>query len=148
MKIAFSALITRIVWKNLDRNVTETNKRLRNYCCQEDIDYVDNSNITEDSLGVKRLHLNSKGNSFFAKNLLKYLKDVWLSSDTTVHHSVPKISKNSAQDNTAEEVKSQANVSKIPTNSNLPFNNDDADDGKQTNKHANKAPQKNMFLAY
>ena len=65
-----------------------------------------------------------------------------------MHHSVPKISKNSAKDNTAEEEKSQANVSKIPTNSNLPFNNDDADDGKQTNKHANKAPQKNMFVTY
>ena len=124
-------MITRIDWKNLDRNVTETNKRLRNYCCQEDIDYVDNSDITEDSLGVKRLHLNSKGNSFFAKNLLKYLKDVWLSSDTTVHHSVPKISKNSAKDNTAEEVKSQANVSKTPINSNDTNLNSNSDD-KQT----------------
>ena len=124
-------MITRIDWKNLDRNVTETNKRLRNYCCQEDIDYVDNSDITEDSLGVKRLHLNSKGNSFFAKNLLKYLKDVWRSSDTTVHHSVPKISKNSAKDNTAEEVKSQANVSKIPINSNDTNLNSNSDD-KQT----------------
>ena len=40
--------------------------------------------------------------------------------------------KNSAKDNTAEEVKSQATVSKIPVNSNLPFNND-ANDDKQKN---------------
>ena len=79
VKIAFSGLITRKDEKNLDKNVTETNKRLRNYCRQKDIDYIDNSNITEDSLGVKKLHLNRKGNSFFAKHLLKYLNNVWLS---------------------------------------------------------------------
>ena len=67
VKIGFSGLITRKYKKNLDKNVTETNKRLRNYCRQKDIDYIDNSNITEDSLGVMKLHLNRKGNSFFAK---------------------------------------------------------------------------------
>ena len=103
----FSVLITRKDRKNLDSNVTETNKRLRNYCRQKDIDYINNSNITEDSLGVKKLHLNRKGNSFFTRNLLKYLNDVWLSSDTTGHDSVPKVSKNYEKDNTAEEVKSQ-----------------------------------------
>ena len=76
VKIAFSGLITRKSKKNLDKNVTETNKRLNNYCRQKDIDYIDNSNITEDSLGIKKLHLNRKGNSFFAKNLLKYLNNV------------------------------------------------------------------------
>ena len=74
VKIAFSGLITRKDKKNLGKNVTETNRRLRNYCRQKDIDYIDDSNITEDSLGVKKLHLNRKGNGFFAKNLLKYLK--------------------------------------------------------------------------
>ena len=76
VKIAFSGLITRKSKKNLDKNVTETNKRLNNYCRQKDIDYIDNSNITEDSLGIKKLHLIHKGNSFFAKNLLKYLNNV------------------------------------------------------------------------
>ena len=71
VKIAFSRVITRNDKKNLDKNVTETNKRLRNYCRQKDIDYIDDSNITEDLLGIKKLHLNRKGNSFFAKDLLK-----------------------------------------------------------------------------
>ena len=57
VKIAFSGLITRKDKKNLDKNVTETNKRLKNYCHQKDIGYIDNSNITEDSLGIKKLHL-------------------------------------------------------------------------------------------
>ena len=76
VKITFSGLLQEKIKKNLDKNVTETNKRLRNYCRQKDIDYIDNSNITEDSLGVKKLHLNRKGNSFFAKKLLKYLNNV------------------------------------------------------------------------
>ena len=76
MSIICSGLLTRTDRKNLDENITETNKRLRNYCCQKDIDCIDNSNITEDSLVVKKLHLNRKGNSSFAKNLLKYLNDV------------------------------------------------------------------------
>ena len=56
VKIAFSGLITRKDKKNLDKNVTETNKRLKNYCRQKDIGYIDNSNITEDLLGIKKLH--------------------------------------------------------------------------------------------
>ena len=68
IKIAFSGLITRKDKKNLDKNVTETNKRLKNYCRQKDIGYIDNSNITEESLGIKKLHLNGK--------VLKYLTNV------------------------------------------------------------------------
>ena len=51
-------------------------KDLRNYCRQKEIDYIDNSNITEDSLGAKKTHLNSKGNSFFTNYLLKSLNDI------------------------------------------------------------------------
>ena len=67
VKIAFSGLITRKDLKNLDKNFTETNKRLRNYCRQKDSDYNDISNITEDSLGVKKLHLNRKVNCFLRR---------------------------------------------------------------------------------
>ena len=52
VKIAFSRLITTKDKKKLDKNVDETNKRLRNYCCQKDIDYIDNSKITENQLEV------------------------------------------------------------------------------------------------
>ena len=50
VKITFSELITRKDKKNLDKNVTENNKRLKNYCRQKDIGYIDNYSITEDSL--------------------------------------------------------------------------------------------------
>ena len=132
VKIAFSGLITRKDKKNLDKNVTEINKRLKNYCRQKDIGYLHNSNITEDSSGIKNLHLNRKGKSLFAKNLLKYFNNVWLSSDTTAYDSAPKISKCSSKDNAVEELKSQTNVSKISISSNMPFDND-TNDEKQTN---------------
>ena len=76
VKIAFSGMITKKDKKGLAKNVTETNKKLKNYCRQKDIGYIDNCNVTEDSLRIKKLHLNRKGNSFFAKNLLKYLTNV------------------------------------------------------------------------
>ena len=76
VKIAFSGLITGKDKKNLDKNVAETNKRLRNYCRQNNIKYIDNSNITQDSLRVKKLLLNRKLTAFFAKKLLKYLNNV------------------------------------------------------------------------
>ena len=37
VKIAFSGLITRKDRKNLDKFITEINKRLRNYCRQNDV---------------------------------------------------------------------------------------------------------------
>ena len=38
------------------------------------IDYIDNTNIKEDHLGIKKLHLNKRGNSVFIQNLLRYLR--------------------------------------------------------------------------
>ena len=64
---------------------------MKNYCRQKDINYIENANIKEGCLGMKNLHLNRKGNSCFAKNLLKYLNNVWLDSDTVRHEYVLKI---------------------------------------------------------
>ena len=50
-------------------------KKLNNHCGQKDIDYLDNSNITENLLGVEKLHLNRKV-TVFTKNLLQYLNNV------------------------------------------------------------------------
>ena len=72
-KIAFLGFITRKNIKNLNKNVTKTNKRPRNYCHQKDIGYADNStDITKNYLGLKKLCINRKSNCFLANNLLKY----------------------------------------------------------------------------
>ena len=78
VKIAFSGMIIRIHEKYLDKNVIETDKRLRNYCRQKDIDYIDNNNMKKVWLGVMKLHLNCKSNSFLAKTLLKYLNGAFI----------------------------------------------------------------------
>ena len=53
VNIWFLGLITKKDRKNLDTNITEANKR--NYCRQKNMDYIDNSNIREDLLEVKKL---------------------------------------------------------------------------------------------
>ena len=89
--IAVSSIINRKGRKGVNKKLTENIQRLKNYCRQKDINYIENSNINEDSLGVKKLHLNRKGSSCFAKNLLKYLSNVWLDSDTVRHESTQRI---------------------------------------------------------
>ena len=73
-KIAFSSIVTRKDRKNIDKKVLEVNSHLKNYCSQKSIDFVDNNNIKEEHLGVKKLHLNKRGNSVLASNILKYLR--------------------------------------------------------------------------
>ena len=73
-KVAFSSLILRKDKKDLDKRVQDTNNRLKNYCAQTNIDYIDNNNIKEEHLRNKKLHLNKRGSPVFANNLLKYLR--------------------------------------------------------------------------
>ena len=61
--------------KDIWMKVGEINQRLKNYCRQKYVDFVDNSNIVEEHLGSKKFHLNQRGNCLLAKNILKYLKD-------------------------------------------------------------------------
>ena len=49
------------------------NARLKNFCIQKGIGFIDNSGIKEFHLGKRKLHLNNKGNSSFAKNLLHHI---------------------------------------------------------------------------
>ena len=38
----------------------DVNDKIKKFCEQKEINYIDNSNITEKHLGMKRLRLNSK----------------------------------------------------------------------------------------
>ena len=58
-KVAFSSIVTRKDKKDISKTVQDTNSRLKNYCRQENIDSIQNSNIMEEHLGVKELHLNN-----------------------------------------------------------------------------------------
>ena len=76
-KIAFSSIATRKDRKNIDKKVLEVNSHLKNYCSQKNIDFIDNNNIKEEHLGVKKLHLNKRGNPVLASNILKYLQSTF-----------------------------------------------------------------------
>ena len=72
--ISFSNLIIRKDKKNLENLLADTNSRLKNYCSQKSLRLINHDNIKENHLGVKKLHLNRKGNSVFAKNLLNFIE--------------------------------------------------------------------------
>ena len=73
-KILFSNIIYRKDRRNTDRQRIDTNARLKNFCNQKNISLIDNGIIKEEHLGVKKLHLNRRGNSLFAKNQLGFIE--------------------------------------------------------------------------
>ena len=73
-KIVFSNIIYRKDRRNTDKQRTDTNARIKNFCNQKNIPLIDNGNIKEEHLGVKKLHLNRRDNSLFAKNLLGFIE--------------------------------------------------------------------------
>ena len=74
-RLAFSKVIVRKDKVNLERGRQDINSRTKNFCQQKGIGYIDNSNIIENHLGTKKLHLNSKGNTAFAKNLINFIEN-------------------------------------------------------------------------
>ena len=70
--IAFSSIIDRKDKMNIQKTLTDTNARLKNFCIQKGISFIDNSGIKEEKR-KRKLHLNKKGNSAFAKNLLHHI---------------------------------------------------------------------------
>ena len=73
-KVVFSGLIIRKDQRNIHKDEIDTNARLKNFSSPKNIDYIDNTNINEDHLGVKKLRHNKKGYSMFAQNSIKYLR--------------------------------------------------------------------------
>ena len=71
--IAFSSIINRKDKANIQKTLTYTITRLKNICMQKGISFIDNSVIKEFHLGKRKLHLNKKGNSAFAKKLLHHI---------------------------------------------------------------------------
>ena len=73
-KIVLSNIIYRKDRQNTDKQGIGTNARFKNFCKQKNISLIDNGNVKEEHLGVKKLHLNRRGNSLFAKNLLGFIE--------------------------------------------------------------------------
>ena len=73
-KLCFSDIIIRTDKKNLEKPRVDTNARLKNFCKQKNLDLIVNNNLKENHLAKKKLHLNRKGDSIFAKNLIDFIE--------------------------------------------------------------------------
>ena len=73
-KLCFSDIIIRTDKKNLEKPCVDTNARLKNFCKQKNLDLIVNNNLKENHLAKKKLHLNRKGDSIFAKNLIDFIE--------------------------------------------------------------------------
>ena len=74
-KIVFSSIIFRKDRRDIEKQRNEVNTRLKNFCKRKNISFIDNSNLKEEHLGLKKSHLNRIGNSIFANNFLRYLEN-------------------------------------------------------------------------
>ena len=73
-KLVISTIITRKDNIELDKKVKVMNDRLIKFASKNDFYIIDNKNIDETCLNKKKLHLNRKGNSYLANNMIKFLK--------------------------------------------------------------------------
>ena len=89
--ISISGLINRSDDEALARKVPDVNKVLKECCQQKNWGFVDHSNISRTShLNRSGLHLNKKGTTRLAQNLIHHLRvdqdiAVWESDSTDVH---------------------------------------------------------------
>ena len=75
-EIAISLCTIRKDRQGIEKKVTSCNKILRDAAFRKDTYVIDNKNIDESCLGMKKLHLNRKGTSFLANNLKNFINDI------------------------------------------------------------------------
>ena len=73
-KLVFSSLIIRKDKAKLGKHGNGVNARMTNFCKQIYIGLICNCNLEEHHLGTKKLHLNSKDNSVYTKNILHFIE--------------------------------------------------------------------------
>ena len=72
-QICMSSITIRADKKGLDSTITKINNDLMKFCKNNDIAFIDNSNVNSSHLSRKKLHLNQKGLSVLANNFITYL---------------------------------------------------------------------------
>ena len=71
-KLCFSSWICRNDLKDIGKKVKKTNTHLENYCKQQNLGFIDNSNLKKSDLNSRGLHLQERGCSKLVKNFLGY----------------------------------------------------------------------------
>ena len=75
-KIAISSAFIRLDKPNIGEQIPKLNGKLKTFCEENLITYIDNINIDESCLGNGKFHPNKKGKAFFAKNLINFVESV------------------------------------------------------------------------
>ena len=74
--IAVSLCTRRFDQPGHDKKIAACNNVLKGICARNNLQYIDNSNIDESCLGIRKLHLNRKGTSYLANNLKHFIHDI------------------------------------------------------------------------
>ena len=74
--MVLSSIVTRRDKDGIANKVSSFNSRLKTFCAWNDAKYIDNSNVDASCLGIKRLHLNKKSNSYLANSFIKFLRKI------------------------------------------------------------------------
>ena len=72
--ISFSYVIIRKDRNNLENLALIQTQGLQTFVSKKNIGLIDNENLKDNHLGIKKLHLNRKGNTLFTKNLLNFIE--------------------------------------------------------------------------
>ena len=74
-KLVLSTIITRKDVQTYDVKIDTMNERIKKFASKNNIPLIDHSNIDEGLLNPKKLHLNKKGYSYLANNIISHLKN-------------------------------------------------------------------------
>ena len=70
-----SKLIKRKDKPGIEKNLNDLNESIERSCKLMNVEMIGNDNIMEGNLSTKKLHLNKSGNSKFAQNLIKFIRE-------------------------------------------------------------------------
>ena len=73
--LVVSKLIKRKDKPGIDKNLNDLNESIERSCKLMNVEMIGNDNIMEGNLSTKKLHLNKSGNSKFAQNLIKFIRE-------------------------------------------------------------------------
>ena len=75
-ELVISGLVTRRDKPGMIKKVADLNSRVKDFCRNQQIKFLDNSNLNDACLAAKKLHLNKRGNSYLANNFLKVISEL------------------------------------------------------------------------
>ena len=73
--IALSLCTLRNDKPRVQKKISSRNNIIKEVCKRNKLEWIDNSNLDETCLGVKKLHLNRKGCSYLANNIKKFIDE-------------------------------------------------------------------------